>query len=90
MLQLRRKFFVVPSYGTLSAPSDGAWPLTLNIELDEQQIVRLQAIASRLNVSVGDLAKAAINDLLAKPESEFEQAAARVLKKNAELYRRLA
>jgi hypothetical protein len=64
--------------------------MTLNIELDEKQIERLQAIASRLNVSVSDLAKAAISDLLAKPDSEFERAAARVLKKNAELYRRLA
>ena len=64
--------------------------MTLNLELDDQQIQRLQAIASRLNVSVSDLAKAAINDLLAKPDHDFEQAAARVLKKNAELYKRLA
>jgi hypothetical protein len=64
--------------------------MTLNLELDEQQIQRLQTIANRLNVSVSELAKAAINDLLAKPESDFERAAARVLKKNAELYKRLA
>ena len=64
--------------------------MTLNLELDEQQTRRLQDVARRLNVSVNDLAKAAINDLLAKPESDFEQAAVRVLKKNAELYRRLA
>lgn len=64
--------------------------MTLNLELDERQTERLQAIASRLNVSVSDLAKAAINDLLAKPDGEFERAAERVLKKNAELYGRLA
>jgi predicted transcriptional regulator len=64
--------------------------MTLNLELDEQQTRRLQEVASRLNVSVSDLAKAAINDLLAKPESDFEGAAARVLKKNTELYKRLA
>lgn len=64
--------------------------MTLNLELDEQQIQRLQEAARRLNVSVNDLAKAAINDLLAKPELDFEQAVSRVLKKNAELYRRLA
>jgi hypothetical protein len=39
---------------------------------------------------VSELAKAAINDLLAKPESDFERAASRVLEKNAELYKRLA
>lgn len=64
--------------------------MTLNLELDEQQIRRLQEAACRLNVSVNELAKAAINDLLAKPEKDFEQAARHVLKKNAELYRRLA
>jgi len=64
--------------------------MTLTLELDENQILQLQAIASRLNVSIADLAKAAINDLIAKPDSEFEQAVSRVLEKNAELYRRLS
>lgn len=64
--------------------------MTLKIELDEQQTQRLQDAARRLNVSVSDLAKAAINELIAKPESDFERTASRVLKKNAELYRRLA
>ena len=64
--------------------------MTLNLELDEQPAKRLQDAARRLNVSVSDLAKAAINDLLAKPESDSEHAATRVLNKNAELYKRLA
>lgn len=64
--------------------------MTINLEFDDQQMERLQAAAARLNVSVSELAKAAINDLLAKPDSDFEHAAAHVLKKNAELYRRLA
>ena len=64
--------------------------MTLNLELDEQQTQRLQEVASRLNVSVSDLARAAINDLLAKPDIDFERAAERVLKKNTELYKRLA
>ena len=64
--------------------------MTLNIELDAQQTQRLQDAAQRLNVPVSELAKAAINDLLAKPESDFERAASRVLEKNAELYKRLA
>lgn len=64
--------------------------MTLNVELDDQQVLRLQEVASRLNVSVSDLAKAAINDLLAKPDTDFDRAATRVLKKNAALYKRLA
>lgn len=64
--------------------------MTIHLELDEQQYHRLQAVASRLNVSVHALAIAAINELLAKPDHDFEQAAERVLAKNAELYKRLA
>lgn len=64
--------------------------MTLNLELDEQQVQRLQEAARRLNVSVHDLAIAAINDLLAKSDDDFDRAATRVLNKNAELYRRLA
>jgi hypothetical protein len=64
--------------------------MTLNLELDDQQAQRLREAAGRLNVSVNDLARAAINDLLAKPDNDFERAAARVLAKNAELYKRLA
>ena len=66
------------------------YPMTLNLELDEQQARRLQEVASRLNVSVSDLARAAIHELLAKPDNDFEYAAERVLKKNIELYKRLA
>ncbi|GAB4134736.1 MAG: hypothetical protein Tsb009_00040 [Planctomycetaceae bacterium] len=64
--------------------------MTFQLELDEQQVQKLQKIADRLNVSVSDLAKAAISDLLAKPESDFERAATHVLQKNAELYKRLS
>ena len=64
--------------------------MTLNLDLDDRQAQRLQQVASRLNVSVSDLARAAINDLLAEPDDDFERAAQRVLKKNSELYKRLA
>jgi hypothetical protein len=64
--------------------------MTLNLELDAQQFQRLEEVASKLNVTVYDLAKAAINDLLAKPDIDFERASERVLKKNSELYMRLA
>jgi hypothetical protein len=69
---------------------EGFIHMTLHLELDEQQVQRLQEAARRLNVSIHDLAKAAINDLLAKSDDDFDRAATRVLNKNAELYRRLA
>ena len=50
----------------------------------------LTRLARELNVPVADLAAAAVRDLLARPAPEFEDAARRVLAKNAELYKRLA
>lgn len=50
----------------------------------------LGAIAARLNVSIDDLATAAVRDLVTRPDDEFERVANRILDKNRELYRRLA
>ena len=64
--------------------------MTLHLDLDERQLVRLREAAERLNVSPSELAVAAITELLERSDESFESAAARVLEKNAELYRRLA
>lgn len=60
------------------------------IELSPAQADRLRLEAERLGLKPEDLARAAITDLLASPGEEFKAAAERVLKKNEELYRRLA
>jgi hypothetical protein len=59
-------------------------------ELTPAQAARLQQEAQRLGISTDDLAKAAVTDLLANPDDEFQSIVQRVLKKNEELYRRLA
>ncbi len=64
--------------------------MTLIVDLDEQQTRRLEETARLLNVTIAELARAAINDLLTRQDGDFECAAERVLKKNSELYRRLA
>jgi hypothetical protein len=46
--------------------------------------------AARFGLAPEDLARAAIADLLATPRDDFKAAAERVLRKNEELYRRLA
>jgi hypothetical protein len=60
------------------------------IELPTVQATQLENEARRLGVSVEDLARAAVADLLAAPDSAFQAASARILAQNLELYRRLA
>lgn len=64
--------------------------MTISLQLPDDAERRLAEAAKRLNVPVQDLAAAAVRDLLTQPALDFEAAAARVLDKNRELYRRLA
>ena len=59
-------------------------------ELPAAQAEKLRREAERLGISPSDLARAALTDLLADRDEDFQAAAERVLRKNAELYRRLA
>jgi len=64
--------------------------MKLSVELSAVQGERLRLEAERLGLTPEDLARAAISDLLASTGDDFKAAAERVLKKNEELYRRLA
>jgi predicted transcriptional regulator len=62
----------------------------ISLRLPDDAERRLEEAAKRLNVSVADLAAAAVRDLLTQPAADFEAAAQRVVDKNEDLYRRLA
>jgi antitoxin FitA len=62
----------------------------LIISLPEDRMAKLREMAVGLGTSPEELARASIEDLLARPEGDFEKAARYILQKNAELYRRLA
>ena len=62
----------------------------LTIRIPEEKLARLREKASACGVSAEELVRAGIDRLLAGPEEDFETAARYVLKKNEELYRRLA
>lgn len=64
--------------------------MKLSVELSAAQGERLRLEAERLGLTPENLARAAISDLLASTGDDFKAAADRVLKKNEELYRRLA
>jgi hypothetical protein len=64
--------------------------MKLAFELSPSHAEKLRTEAERPGVSPEDLARAALVDLLATPDAEFQVVAARVVAKNHELYRRLA
>lgn len=64
--------------------------MTISVELTPEQETALVESAKRLNLAPAELASAAIRDFLVQQESDFQAAAERVLRKNKELYRRLA
>jgi antitoxin FitA len=63
---------------------------SITIDIPDEQLQKLQQLARDCQVSPEDLLRVNIEDWLARPQDEFTQAAAYVLNKNAELYRRLA
>jgi antitoxin FitA len=62
----------------------------ITITLTEEKLARLREKASSYGVSPEELAHACIDHLIGDSEGEFEKAVDYVLKKNEELYRRLA
>jgi antitoxin FitA len=53
-------------------------------------MLKLKEIADRFHVTPEELVQVSVNEILTRPEEAFQRALSYVLKKNAELYRRLA
>ena len=64
--------------------------MTIPIELSDPETEKLRSEAQRLGVDPQALAAAAVRDLLNRETTDFEQAVKYVLRKNQELYKRLA
>lgn len=64
--------------------------MKITLDLPQSLEGQLARVAERLNISKHTLAEAALRDLLIRSDEDFEAVAARVLEKNADLYRRLA
>jgi len=64
--------------------------MSISVDLNEDQSKRLEELARTLSVDPRELARAAVNSLLARPADDFERAACYVLEKNKELYERLS
>lgn len=77
---------MAPSKGYLRLYIEG---MNVAFELPDAQAEKLRREAERLGVSPTDLARAALADLLADPDEAFQAASDRV-RRNDDLYRRLA
>lgn len=63
---------------------------TLSIDLAEETMIRLNKLAAEAGIAPEELTVAHIEEWLVVSKDEFAEAAAFVLRKNTELYRRLA
>lgn len=64
--------------------------MRISVELPDAQMRRLEETARRLKVSPEALAAAALQDMVGQDDKDFAKVADFVIKKNAELLRRLA
>ena len=62
---------------------------TVTVTLPDERLLKLKELAGSLGVSLEELVRVSIEELLTRPEEAFKQATDYVLEKNAELYRRL-
>lgn len=63
---------------------------TMTLQIDDATADALRTKAHRVGLEPEQLLRASLDDLIAQPDDDFDQAAKRVLSKNRELYRRLA
>jgi hypothetical protein len=64
--------------------------VTYTISLSEKQSQQLREIADQYHIAPEELVRASIEDLLTRPQNDFQTALDYVLKKNNDLYKRLA
>ena len=62
----------------------------ITMMLPDEHQSRLENRAADLGITVEELVKMSLDELLAKTDATFEQAVNRVLEKNKDLYERLA
>ncbi len=62
----------------------------VTVPVSTEEMKRLEELGSREGLTVEQMVRLGIQDLISQPDEAFHAAVQRVLQKNAELYRRLA
>ena len=63
---------------------------TITVPLSEERLAQLRVWAEQAGLPPEEYLRRRVEQLLDRPNEQFQQAATYVLQKNAELYRRLA
>lgn len=63
---------------------------TITVTIPDDRLLKLNELADRFSVAPEELVRVSLEELLTRPEEAFKRAVDYVLRKNAELYRRLA
>jgi hypothetical protein len=63
---------------------------TITVELSKERLQELEQLARKFGISAEELVRLSVEDLLTRPDEQFQKSARYVLKKNSELYKRLS
>jgi antitoxin FitA len=64
--------------------------VTITVTLSEDRLQKLQELAEQFRISPEELLRVSVEELITRPQADFEKALGYVLNKNKELYKRLA
>ena len=64
--------------------------VTITVTLSEDRLQKLQDLAAQFRIAPEEPLRVSVEELIARPQADFQKAVDYVLKKNKELYKRLA
>lgn len=64
--------------------------VTITVTLSEDRLQKLQNLAKQFNIPVEELLRISVEELVARPQEDFQKALEYVLETYRELYKRLA
>jgi predicted transcriptional regulator len=64
--------------------------VTITVTLSEDRLQKLQELAQQFHIAPEELLRVSVEELITRPQADFQKAVDYVLKKNKELYKRLA
>jgi predicted transcriptional regulator len=64
--------------------------VTITVTLSEDRLQKLQTLANQFNISAEELLRVSFEELIARPQEDFQKALEYILTNHKELYKRLA